>query len=212
MSHVKVDKQTRTQEQTLLTNIFLAQRERIRIQRKPVTRPVKLFRKWNHTCYTKTSVMHSRLAKTPTHVMCFFYVQRVRITRLNRTTHTSCPTHSGLWWVRSMEAARFNPRFPTINMISLCPKQSEGYGMSCFKCCGSGSASTGSTYFWASWTRIHQSEVCIRIRIWILLSPSKKSKKNLDSYCFMTSFWLFIFENNVHVPSKSNKQKNFFKN
>ncbi len=32
-----------------------------------------------------------------------------------------------------------------------------------------------------------------------------KSKKNLDS-------WLFIFENDVHVPSKSNKQKNFSKN
>ncbi len=26
---------------------------------------------------------------------------------------------------------------------------------------------------------------------------SKKSKKNLDSYCFVTSFWLFIFKNDV---------------
>ncbi len=43
-------------------------------------------------------------------------------------------------------------------------------------------------------------------------SPSKKSKKNLDSYCFVTSFWLFIFENDVHVPSKSHKQKYFWKN
>ncbi len=33
--------------------------------------------------------------------------------------------------------------------------------------------------FWASWIRI-------------LLSPCKTSKKNLDSYCFVTSFWLFI--------------------
>jgi hypothetical protein len=33
------------------------------------------------------------------------------------------------------------------------------------------------------WIRIR-----LRIRIWILLSPSKKSKKNLDSYCFATSF------------------------
>jgi hypothetical protein len=33
----------------------------------------------------------------------------------------------------------------------------------------------------SGWIRI-QSEVWIRIRIWILLSPSKKSKKNLDSY------------------------------
>jgi hypothetical protein len=43
----------------------------------------------------------------------------------------------------------------------------------------------------------------------ILLSFSKKSKKNLDSYCFVTSFGLFIFENDVNVPSKRNKQKNF---
>ncbi len=41
---------------------------------------------------------------------------------------------------------------------------------------------SGSTCFWDYWIRIHQSEV------WILLSPSKKSKKNLDSYCFVTSF------------------------
>jgi hypothetical protein len=31
-------------------------------------------------------------------------------------------------------------------------------------------------------------------RIRILLSSSKNSKKNLDSYCFVTSFGLFIFE------------------
>ncbi len=30
------------------------------------------------------------------------------------------------------------------------------------------------------------------LRIRILLSPSKNSKKNLDSYCFVTSFWLFF--------------------
>ncbi len=47
------------------------------------------------------------------------------------------------------------------------------------------------------------------------LSPSKKSKENLDFYCFvtsLTSFWLFIFKNDVHVPLKSNKQKTFFLN
>jgi hypothetical protein len=58
-------------------------------------------------------------------------------------------------------------------------------------CCGSESGSV-STCFWASWVRIHYSEVWIRIRIWlrirILLSLSKNSKKNLDSYCFVTSF------------------------
>jgi hypothetical protein len=44
------------------------------------------------------------------------------------------------------------------------------------QCCGSGSV--GSVCFWASWIRI-------------LLSSSKNSKKNLDSYCFVTSFWHF---------------------
>jgi hypothetical protein len=37
-------------------------------------------------------------------------------------------------------------------------------------------------------------------------SIMEKSKKKLDSYCFVTSFGLFIFE-----PTKSNKQKNCFK-
>jgi hypothetical protein len=32
------------------------------------------------------------------------------------------------------------------------------------------------------------AEVWMRIRIRSLLSPSKNSKKNLDSYCFVTSF------------------------
>ncbi len=63
------------------------------------------------------------------------------------------------------------------------------------QCYGSGSGFTRSPCFWASWIqiRIHQSEV------WILLSPSKKSMKNIDSYCFVTSFWHFIFENDVHI-------------
>jgi hypothetical protein len=42
------------------------------------------------------------------------------------------------------------------------------------QCCGS-----GSTCFWASWIRIHESEVWIRIRI--LLSSCKNSKTNFDS-------------------------------
>ncbi len=72
----------------------------------------------------------------------------------------------------------------------------------CFlQCCGSGSES-GSICFWTSW---------IRIWIRILLSSSKNSKKNLDSYCFVTSFRLFIFEILCRcIPSKSNKQENFF--
>jgi hypothetical protein len=48
------------------------------------------------------------------------------------------------------------------------------------QCCGS-----GSECFWAS---------RIRIRLRILLSSSKNSKKNLDSYYFVTSLCLFIFE------------------
>ncbi len=46
------------------------------------------------------------------------------------------------------------------------------------------------------------------------ISPKQNSKKNLDSYCYVTSFWLFIFEKlcKCTVPSKRIKQKNFFKN
>jgi hypothetical protein len=52
----------------------------------------------------------------------------------------------------------------------------------------------------------------IRIRLRILLSLSKNGNKNLDFYCFVTFFSLFIFENDVNVSSKSNMQKNFEKN
>jgi hypothetical protein len=48
------------------------------------------------------------------------------------------------------------------------------------QCSGSESGSTGSTCFWAS-------------RIRILLSSSKNSKKNLDSYYIVTSFGLLSF-------------------
>jgi hypothetical protein len=48
------------------------------------------------------------------------------------------------------------------------------------------------------------SQRYLLIRIRILLSSSKNSKKNLDSYCFVTSFLLFFFEkNDENVPSKS---------
>jgi hypothetical protein len=43
----------------------------------------------------------------------------------------------------------------------------------------------------------------------ILLSSSKNSKKNLDSYCFVTSFDFLSLKHYVNLPSKSNKQKNF---
>ena len=56
----------------------------------------------------------------------------------------------------------------------------------CFCQCW-GSVSAGSACFWASRIRIHKSEVRIRLRIRILLLSGKNSKKNLDSYCFLTS-------------------------
>jgi hypothetical protein len=33
--------------------------------------------------------------------------------------------------------------------------------------------------------------------------PAKIVRKNLDSYCFVTSFGLFIFEDDVNVPTAS---------
>jgi hypothetical protein len=56
------------------------------------------------------------------------------------------------------------------------------------QCCGSGS--TVSTCFWTYWIRIriYYSEVWIWLWIRILLSLSKNSMKNLDFYCFVTSF------------------------
>jgi hypothetical protein len=87
---------------------------------------------------------------------------------------------------------------------------SETGSISYRQCCGSGMFIPDPTFFHPgselSPSQIpdpHQSILWIRI----LLSSSKNSKKNLDSYCFVTSFGLFIFENDVNVPSKSNKQK-----
>ena len=68
------------------------------------------------------------------------------------------------------------------------------------QCCGS-----GSTCFWASRIWIHWSEVWILIRI--LLSSCKNSKKNLDSYYFVTLFDFLSLKNDINVASKSNKKK-----
>jgi hypothetical protein len=38
-----------------------------------------------------------------------------------------------------------------------------------------------------------------------------KNKKNLESYYFVTLFDFIFLKNNVNLPSKSNKQKNFVK-
>jgi hypothetical protein len=97
-----------------------------------------------------------------------------------------------------MEVFRNIPRGDLKGMQPL-PVQARG-GRYC-QCCGSGS--TGSTCFWASRIRIHQSEVWIRI----LLSTCKNSKKNLDSYQFVTLFDFLSLKNDVNVPSKSNKLK-----
>jgi hypothetical protein len=43
------------------------------------------------------------------------------------------------------------------------------------------------------------------IRIWILLSSSKNSDKNLGFNCFVTFFHYFLsLKNDVYVPSKRN--------
>jgi hypothetical protein len=67
------------------------------------------------------------------------------------------------------------------------------------QCCGSVSA--GSVCFWNLLDREPDplvNEVPIRILLW----SSKISKKNLNSYCLVTSLWLFIFEKDVYVASK----------
>ncbi len=66
---------------------------------------------------------------------------------------------------------------------------------------GSESGSTRSTCFWASW-----------IRIRILLSFSKNSKKTLISTVLWLLFDFWPLENDVKVPSKCNMQKNLFLN
>jgi hypothetical protein len=66
-----------------------------------------------------------------------------------------------------------------------------------FQYSGSESGFTVSTCFWASW---------------ILLSSCKNSKKNLDSYYFVTLFDFLSLKKDVNVSSKSNKQKKLNKN
>ncbi len=43
-----------------------------------------------------------------------------------------------------------------------------------------------------------------------LLYSGKNFKKNLKFYCFVTFLDFLSLKNDVNVPSKSNKQKNFF--
>ncbi len=62
----------------------------------------------------------------------------------------------------------------------------------------SGSGSTGSTCFWASWIRI-------------LLSLRKIVRKTLISTVLWLPFDFLSLKNDVEVPSKSTMQKNFLK-
>jgi hypothetical protein len=75
----------------------------------------------------------------------------------------------------------------------------------------SGSGYTVSTCIWASWIRIHSSEVWIqiwlRIRIWILLSSCKNSNKNCDSYYFVTFFHFLYLKKDVNVSLESNMEQ-----
>jgi hypothetical protein len=45
-------------------------------------------------------------------------------------------------------------------------------------------------------------------QIRILPLSRKNSKKNIDSYCFVTSLIFLSLKNYINVPSKSNKKKN----
>ncbi len=63
----------------------------------------------------------------------------------------------------------------------------------------------------ASWIRIHQSEVWIRIRIWILLSPTIKVRETL----IPSALWLlfdFLSLKIMYMYLQKDKQKNFIKN
>ncbi len=63
-----------------------------------------------------------------------------------------------------------------------------------------------SVSFWSSRIRIRYSEVQIRI----LPSSSKNSSKNLYFYCFVSSFWLFIYDvwcNCIFKKYPSNKRE-----
>ncbi len=44
------------------------------------------------------------------------------------------------------------------------------------------------------------------------LSSCKNSKKTLESYYYVTFFDFLSLKNDINVPLKSNKQKNFFSN
>ncbi len=76
------------------------------------------------------------------------------------------------------------------------------------QCCGSRSGSIRSVIFWTSRIRIRH----FLYRSGSGSSSSKKSKKNLDFYCFVTSLRLFIFEDRCKCAFKyyGDKKKTYF--
>ncbi len=115
------------------------------------------------------------------------YWMAVRLTSGSRSALISTVTGFGL--CRFLLKHRLHLRFYRIKEIKAlfsrekCTALSgkfESFIMNLNQCCGS--ESVGSICFWA-------------FRIRILQSSSKNSKKNINYYCFVTSLWLFIFEN-----------------
>ncbi len=101
---------------------------------------------------------------------------------------------------------------PKFFVLTLSEPACPWYGYFCLqRCCGSEFGFVGSVSFWGL---DPDPDPLVRGTVWIriLLSASKNSKKNLDSYCFVTLFLYCSFKNDVNLPSKSNKQKNFTKN
>ncbi len=81
------------------------------------------------------------------------------------------------------------------------------HNTACYQCCGSGSES-GSTCFWASRIRTTSQRYGSGSGSGSFYDHAKiGSKKNLDSYYFVTLFDFLSLKNDVNVASKSNTQK-----
>ncbi len=97
-------------------------------------------------------------------------------------SHATCAQHMAIFF----EQCSFHQQAKKWRKTVISTVISLGL-LSLKQCSGSGSqpgsGSTGSTCFWVS-----------RIRIRLLLSSNKNSKKNLDFYSFVTFLGLFVFE------------------
>ncbi len=90
-----------------------------------------------------------------------------------------CTGACGLYSVQSTSTSR------RTLLLTHCITRGQYWGS------GSASWSVGSICFWASQICIRFRSPQVRIRIRILPSSSKISKKNLDFFCFVTSLWFF---------------------